>query len=234
MWRGLLVGVLAAACGRTVVYDPPEAPPKMIEPVVPVVDAGMPKPCSTGPVALLHAIPTLYFVVDRSGSMAFDLNGNQVPNLEGPSRWEILTAVMTDVLPAHEQQLAMGLIFFPSDAQCGTTATPAISPRLGNAQALRTQFLSRRPGGGTPIAAGMVGVRGPAMAARAKSLVLITDGEPNCNADLDPATCVCTQAMTGNPPACPTPDVCLDDTRTVTTLQTLTASGVVTHVVGFA
>ncbi len=234
MRRALLVLAFAAACGRTVVYDPPEVPPTK-----PVVDAGViTKPCMTGTVTLAHATPSIYFVVDRSGSMAFDLFGNPgtagMP-LMGPSRWQILTDVMGQVLPQHQAQLAMGIIFFPSDAQCGSTTVAAVTPRLGNAAALRQQFTNRRPAGGTPIAAAMLGVRGPAVQAGAKSLVLITDGEPNCNAMLDPNVCTCTQATMGNPPMCQAPDACLDDTRTVSTLAGLhTDGGVVTHVVGFA
>ena len=238
--RRVLVLLLLAACGRTVLYEYDFLPPRL--------DAGVPhagppdagvKPCVSGVVALSHATPSIFLVIDRSGSMSFDLKGNEgVPfgaPLEGPTRWNILADVLGDVLPVHERDLSMGVMLFPANNECGLSAVEDLSPRLANAGSILSLLASRTPGGGTPIAAAMQAVRVPASFAQAKSIILITDGEPNCNSMLDPLTCTCTQQSSGFPPTCAAPDICLDDTRSVQAITNLRAdAGVVTHVVGFA
>jgi hypothetical protein len=226
MRRPALLFVVLAACGRTVIYEPRTA----------VADAGTVKSCHTGGVALSHATPALYFVIDRSGSMAFDLKGNTGgarDPLQGPSRWTILWDVMRGVLPQHDLDLSIGAALFPSSSGCGFPSKPNVIPHLANSAAVLALSLLP-PGGGTPVAGMMESMREPAREASAKSLVLITDGEPNCNASLEPQTCHCTQPTVGVPPLCPSADICLDDQRTVTTLGNLFDGGVVTHVVGFA
>ncbi|MBK7860949.1 MAG: hypothetical protein IPJ65_20560 [Archangiaceae bacterium] len=223
----------ASACGRTVVYQPREPAPH-VQPA----DAGVVKPCQTGAVALSHATPAIYFVVDRSGSMAFDLKGNMgVPlgkPLEGPSRWEILWDVLGDVLPAHDRDLSIGAMFFPSGDSCGFSPVPDETPRLFNSGAILRHAV-RVPAGGTPIGPVMQTARVWAGAARVKSMVLITDGEPNCNALLDPEVCECTQSLIGVPPQCPSAEICLDTDGAEQALSRLSADGgIVTHVVGFA
>lgn len=233
--RHVLWLVMLAACGRTVVYRPPQTLPS---PTLP--DAGViVKPCETGPVPLSHTTPSIFFVIDRSGSMAFDLKGNEGPPfgdpLEGPSRWNILSDVMREVLPAHDHDLAMGAMLFPTNNECALSAEVDLTPRVGASSAILSLFDEREPGGGTPIAAAMNAMRTPAMKASAKSLILITDGEPNCNAMLDPFSCTCTQAPIGFPAVCPEASICLDDQRTVQSIEQLHADGgVITHVVGFA
>jgi hypothetical protein len=58
------------------------------------------------------------------------------------------------------------------------------------------------------------------------SVVLITDGEPNCNPALDPATCTCTQ------PICAVGEQCLDDQCTNTAAAQLYAAGYPVYVIG--
>lgn len=238
--RRALILLLLAACGRTVLYEYAFVPPALDAgvPDAGPLDAGV-KPCVSGLVALSHATPSIFFVIDRSGSMAFDLKGNEgLPfgaPLEGPTRWRILADVMGDVVPLYERDLSMGAMLFPANNECGLSAVEDISPRVANAGLILSLFVSRDPGGGTPIAAAMEAIRVPASFARAKSIILITDGEPNCNPMLDPQTCTCTQQASGFPPVCAAPDICLDDTRSVRAVSNLRAdAGVVTHVVGFA
>ncbi len=238
--RRVFVFLLLAACGRTVVYDPPELVTRTDggRPDAGSPDAGI-KACVTGFVELSHATPTIFFVLDRSGSMAFDLKGNEGPPfgppLEGPRRWEILFDVLGDVLPVHERDLSMGAVLFPRNNECSTSSIEDLTPKTFNAGPILSLFVTREPGGGTPIAGAMEAVRVPATLAKSKSIILITDGEPNCNASLDPLTCTCTQGTTGFPPMCPQPDVCLDDRRTVRAVENLrTDAGITTHVVGFA
>lgn len=238
--RRALVLLLLAACGRTVIYEY-AFPPTVVDAGMPdagPIDAGV-KPCISGVVALSHATPSIFLVIDRSGSMSFDLKGNEGPPfgppLEGPTRWNILADVLREVLPQHERELAMGVMMFPANNECGLSVVEDLSPRLANAGLILSLFQTRNPGGGTPIAGAMEAVRVPATFAGSKSIILITDGEPNCNPMLDPLTCTCTQQASGFPPTCAAPDICLDDTRSVRAVSDLRAdAGVVTHVVGFA
>jgi hypothetical protein len=58
-------------------------------------------------------------------------------------------------------------------------------------------------------------------------LVLATDGAPDCNDELDPATCTCV----GQGASCQ-PTRCLDDARTVSRIAEAAATGIPTYVVG--
>src|SRR5947207_3208925 len=90
-----LVFFVLASCGRTVVYEPRQQSSTMDA----GTDAGV-KPCVTGTVPLSHTTPAIFFVLDRSGSMAFDLQGHTgAPGdpLQGPARWQIMADTMSQV-----------------------------------------------------------------------------------------------------------------------------------------
>ena len=186
------------------------------------------------------------FVIDRSGSMAWNLAGQTVP----PSRWSLLQNALNATLPSVQSTVSMGAVFFPqvpSDAsdvtqQCQTLLSPDVALGLNHANDILQMFNTTMPVGGTPTfdALGVAQQVLESTAGRgdARFIVLATDGAPNCNGGLDQNTCVCTSwDMMGNP-NCPTSTdgsyLCLDDTRTVAEITPIAASGIPVYIIGIA
>ncbi|MCC6333739.1 MAG: VWA domain-containing protein [Myxococcales bacterium] len=227
-----LVLVTLAACGRTEVVryadDTPDAS------VDAGADAGVPDAsCPPTTLGLEPAVPTVLFVLDRSGSMAFDIDGRPDAG-QSASRWDVLETSLRSVLPPLDMKLAMGALLYPTVGDtCEAPFVVNLSPALGNADRLLSLFATR-PLGGTPtfgaldLAARHLAPLHTASAARA--LVLATDGAPNCNEALDPFTCVCTRP---DGLGCMDPQNCLDDARTIARLESLfQTSKLPTYVVG--
>lgn len=174
----------------------------------------------------------LLFVVDRSGSM------NQgAPGYEG-TRWEGVVGAMQTVSVALQQRIAFGLSMYPSldSNECGTTS-PQLAPEFDNGDevsAMLGDFFSA-PAGATPTAAALRSVRDWHLdnpTDRKRALLLATDGAPNCNSTLDPATCVC--SALDDPRCGPGGDafMCLDDAASVAAVAELSALGLDTYIIG--
>lgn len=194
------------------------------------IDAG---PCLPRPVPLLPAVPTVMFVIDRSGSMQEDLDGRTDA---GVSRWRLLQSTLTTVLPPLDAKVAMGVLLYPIRADaCAAPTTVDLSPVLGNATRLLSFFNSSMPLGGTPTADAVdvaaQHLRTLRTATSARALILATDGAPNCNEALFNDTCVCTSTPQVNP-NCDAPTHCLDDVVTIGRLQSIFAQGMPTYVIG--
>lgn len=198
-------------------------------------DAGGDGPvkCTPGRFAFDLAIAQLMFVIDRSGSMAFALDGTQ-PSSRGNlppgvlSRWEVLHNGLTSAITPFDTTIAMGAKFYPEvqsedpdvDTSCATDVGVGIAPAPGNASTILTVFDTTEPLGGTPtseairIAAQYLsGARGVA-----RTIIVATDGEPNCNADLDQFSCICTAKLPNGTEVCKEAEdgsQCLDDRRTI-------------------
>ncbi len=190
--------------------------------------------CSPGRFTFELATAQLMFVVDRSGSMAFSLDG-QRPNRNGDlppgvlSRWATLRDALSQTITPFDTTLAMGAKFFPeelagdptapapADEACRTDLGVGIAPARGRAAEIISVFNTTRPVGGTPTSEAIRLAAEHLAGARsvARTMIVATDGAPNCNANLDPSRCVCT-SITGN---CTTASGgeynCLDDDRTV-------------------
>ncbi len=196
-----------------------------------------PLSCKTGSVTLVRATPAVMFVLDRSGSMDTALGG------DGASRWQVLTSALATALPPVDQSMRIGATFFPSfDAtanagSCAIAAAPALDVGEGHVAELIALMKANMPNGATPTADAIDAAANAVLhahaATKARALVLATDGAPNCNDALDPATCTC---------AAPNGDcsggaqggfnMCLDDARTVATLTKHRQHGLPTYVVG--
>ena len=204
--------------------------PKAIEAGVPG-DAGLDGkvPCKPGAVGLDLATAQLMFVLDRSGSMAFSIAGQENPPPGVSSRWDILRNSLEETIVPFDGQLAMGAKFFPevipddapNDAvqACRTDPGVPIAPALGNSRAILDVFDTTSPLGGTPTAEALRIAAEDLQSRRtvARTIVLATDGAPNCNGALDVnVDCTCT---TPGIDCTRNPDrgrySCLDDTNTV-------------------
>ncbi len=180
-------------------------------------------------------------VVDRSGSMREN-------TLDGVQKWNALLAALEAVLPRIERNVALGLVTFPQptptgasrdfDFACALRTTLDLEPRLNAASAILEQLRANPPDGPTPTA-GAVEVAGRWFVEHPEAdgnryLLLATDGAPNCNSLLDPLTCTCTGApsscaLGGNPFASSN---CLDDDRTLRSIDFFRRREVFTYVVG--
>ena len=237
--RMILVSVLcliALACGRTEpvdysgLYDDE------------LFDGGTPDagrelvPCMTGELTPTPAVPAVMLVVDRSGSMNFDFAGNSGGifgnPLTGPRRWAVLRSTLEATLSQVDQQVAFGMVSFPSDNSCGVSSGIELMPRAGNGTDILRR-LQRTPVGGTPTAEAITAAGDQLSSVRGQALVLITDGDPNCNEALDPVTCDCTSALVGFPPECTDASSCRDEARTIDNIRRLrTEKGINTYVIG--
>lgn len=240
-----LGALVAVGCGRTepVRYAefPPDADVFLPGPdggVDAGVDAGLDAgidagPCLPRPLPLEPALPTVMFVIDRSGSMLEDLDGN----LDGgTTRWRVLETSLRSVLPPLDRQVAMGALMYPvRGLSCSAPTGVDLSPSVGNANALLSLFTSSVPLGGTPtsdaLSVAATHLRNLRTATSARAVILATDGAPNCNPALQNFACTCTSPPL-NHPNCDAPTHCLDDTRTLRTLQTFFASNLPTYVIG--
>lgn len=245
----VVAALLAFGCGRTEVVhysvEPPDAavdagrpdagrdagPPDAGPPDAGPIDAG---PCVPRPVPLVPAVPTTMFVIDRSGSMNEDLDGRSDA---GVSRWRVLDTTLRSVLPPLDRKIAMGALMYPlpMDA-CAAPSIVDLSPAIGNASRLLGLFSSSMPIGGTPTSAALSVAAQHLLnlrtATAARALILATDGAPNCNENLNAATCVCTSPPQTGAPNCDDGSFCLDDARTVNELRSLFSQRVPTYVIG--
>jgi hypothetical protein len=188
-------------------------------------------PCKPGTFVFELATAQLMFVVDRSGSMAFSLDGQQ-PNGLGNlppgvlSRWTTLRDALSQTITPFDNTLAMGAKFFPEEAPpgpapadeaCRTDTGVGIAPARGNAASIINVFDTTDPNGGTPTAEAIRLAALYLASARtvARTMILATDGAPNCNGALDQQRCTCT-SLTGNCQTAPGGEFnCLDDARTI-------------------
>jgi hypothetical protein len=167
--------------------------------------------------------------------MRFSVAGQDPPPPGESSRWETLRAALAQTISPFDAQIAMGAKFFPEvvpeDAlgdpvqACRTDDGVGIAPARGHAAQILGVFAQTEPRGGTPSADALRIAADDLLQSRgvARTMVLATDGAPNCNPGLDRASCVCTS---------PTPNdvcayaidgqyICLDDARTVTQIGTI-------------
>ncbi len=194
--------------------------------------------CGGTAVSLRQGRSTVMLVIDRSGSM-----GSATTDAVMTSRWNALLTSLRNVLPRIDETISLGLVLFPrpgsgssSSAACGVQPTPQVPVGARNAAAVLQALNNTQPQGATPTNEG-VEVGAQYLLATPDRvgdlfLVLATDGGPNCNAALDPATCRCSGADS----ACRMNTLgalnCLDRERVVATVQRFAQRGVRTFVLG--
>ena len=158
-----------------------------------VTDAGSTKPpgCGTAPdgtfcdcvdVPLFIEPPNMYFVLDRSGSMAES------------NKWTQVRVVVGKILRALGPRANFGATIYPGSGSAGTCApgmevmeTRPGDPPSSQVDGPTTQTLLTRtqvqPYGGTPTGVTLQGVLPIVQKLPGKTFVILaTDGAPNCNA----------------------------------------------------
>ena len=238
-----LSAAAAAACGARTGLQ--EASPQAVADAGSKNDALPPVKCTPGTFELTLASTQMMLVVDRSGSMDFDLNGQAGGGQN--SRWRVLERALAPVLTALTPTVELGAKFFPDpigdiqvDDACAVAPATDVTPRIASASEILKVFASTRPIGGTPtsdalrITAEFLAQQDRRVLAR--YMVLATDGAPNCNDALNNRTCVCT-GVTGGPDSCRSgpggPSQCLDDVRAIRIVaDAFSKSKVPTFVIG--
>ena len=257
----LVLAVLAVACGAK------ERPPVLGDPLVdggsvgvdsgPVLftDSGpIERNCGVGPdggvcacadEALLGDPPTLYYVLDRSGSMNLD------------NKWSTIQVALEKVMIALGPRAQVGAAVFPDPSYDGCRpGVPVFGPWRGDAPAgtpgptdvaLLETLGHMGANGGTPTAASLVTLAPIIEAIQGKTYVILaTDGGPNCNDGPSCTYATCTDNLDGTDPTdCPPkgPTNCCDDAHagkqscldaqpTIDAVTALANAGIPVYVVG--
>lgn len=210
--------------------------------------------CACADEPLADDAPNLYFVLDRSGSMAED------------DKWPTIIQVIGQIVVGLGPRAAVGAAVFPNPygaassgdlpAACAS-GVEVFAPRLGDVPAgtagptaddLLTTLGHISASGGTPTAATLL-----ALAPRLQSLpgktyvILATDGGPNCDSELTCTIADCQPNIDGDCPVAPSSCCtdtssaanqmlanlnCLDAQATIAAVQTLAGDGIPVYVVG--
>ena len=173
-----------------------------------------------------------------------------------PTRWQELNSAMRSFLAGSGTSAHLGMAPFPAvdtgDATnaCNATAVTDVESRgvpldvaddadeasmLASAQSVASRLNEIAPYGGTPTGASLKSLLTylplqPKMR-RQSYVLLLTDGLPNCNEQLDNHTCTCTSTS----PDCRAGghNECLDQSGTAAEALALKDAGITTIVVGF-
>jgi von Willebrand factor type A domain len=254
-----IVLVAAAGCGTS---DRPSAFGTVVYTMPGSGDSGPPSiqlapqrapTCNLGPEGgvcecvdqpLLVDVPNLYFVLDRSGSMA------------EANKWSTVQSVLAQLFISLGPRARVGAAVFPNPAydQC-SAGVEVFSTRSGDApagtlgpieQSLFTALRRIPAAGGTPTASTLASLlpRVAALAGRTY-VILATDGGPNCNAGARCSIDQCTDNIEdagGCPVAGPVnccdaqgfggPAACLDAQPALDAVGAFAAAGIPVYVVG--
>jgi len=133
----------------------------------------------------------IFLVLDRSGSMQDDADGNSASPPAHPSKWSQLIPALSTAIAQADPSIAWGMKTFPEDGDdctAGTVTTKVdvpIAPMNGAAlsQAVASPTLTPN-GNGTPTGAA-IGVAVDYLKSlgdsNRKYILLATDGEPSCS-----------------------------------------------------
>lgn len=185
-------------------------------------------------VSLAKPCPDIMLVLDQSLSMQQDPNGHEPtdPAYAGPSKWELLQNVITDVVKQYGDHVPFGLELYSignnrvSDDVCYNQTSIAVPLAHDSAGQIITSLKAAKPDADTNTNGAIRRARMDPTLANAKKgnyIILVTDGNPNCGSDLTNA-----DPMSG----------VIDGTQPGTTVQEIVAASmqspkVLTYVIGF-
>jgi len=190
--------------------------------------------CMEDPFEADRVHPGVFILLDRSRSMMYP--GCVTPDWD---YWTPATEGVNAIVGSLGHSVAFGLGLFPDPAyddespNCYTMGVVDNPVKLDNAGPIASTLAAAGcPDGGTPTAESLeasAAALGEYIELRTASVLLVTDGAPNCNLDLDPFSCTCT-----NPGGdCTYNFQCLDDHNTYAVLDRLHENrGVQTYVLG--
>jgi hypothetical protein len=188
-------------------------------------------------------LPILFIVQDKSGSMAGTPNGQPV-TVSNPTKWVVASQVVPQVASQFGNRFRYGVLMYPgaSTSFACTTGT-VVQPVPATPTQVSTAYALAGPGGGTPTAPTLVAARNYLLGLSSTApihVLLITDGLPNCNLGLNPATCATTTPGCLNTSTCSGSSCCglgakdcLDDQGSIAAAASLRAANIKTYVVGF-
>jgi hypothetical protein len=217
--------------------------------------------CGNQILPILTERPNLYLILDRSGSMSEAMSDDGSSNR---NKYESSVTAIHDVLFAIGHRVAYGAAVFPSigntedcspgksvdPVKSGDSVTYARNELDGPHLKTLTHYLnSYRPEGSTPTSATLEALLPMLLKLEGKTtIILTTDGAPNCNeaATCDTSNCIANieGAYQINGELCddtinccaPTADYgpynCIDTEATMAPLAELLAHGIKTYVVG--
>jgi hypothetical protein len=228
----------AAVDGPGTFVDPPSAPPT----------------CNLGPEGGVCACvdqplvldpPTMYFVLDTSGSMSED------------NKWRSVQLVVGNLVTQLGPRARFGAATFPNQHVASTACAPGVEvfpptagdPVAGTAgsteQNLLTILGEIPASGGTPTAATLQGLTNRLTSLSGRTYVILaTDGGPNCDADITCDASQCQPNIESSPagctptgPSCCTSETgtslsCLDAQPTIDAVTALATAGIPVYIVG--
>ncbi len=201
-------------------------------------------PCECLEVPLFVDPPTIYFVLDRSGSMRVD------------SKWSSVRRTVATIMRKLGPRARFGAAVFPdpnSELACAKgveimsvrSGDPPSSGLDGPATSFLLNATMRPPSGSTPTAATLEEARKRLEGAPGRKYVIVaTDGAPNCNPRMLCTLENCqlnTERDFGCLPEGPrncceppdgVPEACTDASDTLTAIGNLTAAEIPVYVVG--
>jgi hypothetical protein len=150
--------------------------------LVVTVDMARPPPDFAG--VTLPKCPNIMFVIDRSGSMAADPNGG----FTVPSKWQLAQSAVETEVSRYGVNVPFGLEMFTSsaldNATCYSDTKIDVEPAPGSAAQIAMLIGPAMPDSGTNTGEAIErAAADPAMhdPTRGDYVILITDGDPNCN-----------------------------------------------------
>jgi hypothetical protein len=184
--------------------------------------------------------PLIYFVIDRSGSMA------ELDEGSGETRYERVRDAAVDMVQTLGALVRVGAALFP-DPDAGTGdecdfGQEVYEPNVGAGSGF-VNAIDQGTFGGTPTARTLLELA-PALEAEEspKVVILATDGAPNCNPDASCDADECMVNIFGDCPAgtenCCDPDEggtvlnCVDRPATVLAVQAIANAGTDVYIVG--
>lgn len=219
--------------------------------------------CSQTNVAATFNRINVVIVFDKSGSM------NAAPEGYTKSKWSSAVDAMKKSLDPNEQLIDYGLLLYPfstsseanaCELESGEAAVNvAVGPASETIPLIEELMAATKPGGGTPTASALHAAleyytRGQGLKLEGRKYVLlVTDGGPNCNAELSCETETCTAYLDRSPDlsSCwnggianccdpsirfagglPPQSLCLDDAAVTNELGAMREAGIHTFVVG--
>ncbi len=125
--------------------------------------------------------PDLLLVVDKSGSMDQNINGQ--------SKWSTMRSALSTTLSGNANAINFGLMLYPTDNDCGAgnISAPVTS---GSGDAIFGALNGVNPNGGTPTHTSLQNAlsyyQSTPVNPNGRFVLLATDGEPNCLFTDDP------------------------------------------------